>query len=233
MSKCSPNYNMLVPQAWEGLPDKPVDADTRQPSQEVVSENTANVTPHSPDDLVVFAPLVPRPDPNTPSTSISLARPNNDLISDEDRSTALDETIDNNTYKVDTEASRCMLDVLNEGNEASATWSLEVVREGAGTPRSHAKPIINQPAIDGLPAEAAEVHERLNERLQKNVELVPRVPVNSKPPDEAAIQVQRPSREAVSIENMSMLLRSLEATAALTPPTSMSVNPAYSCLRPS
>ena len=64
MSKHALACHTVVPRARGGPPDKSVDADARQPGQEVVSESTANVMPHSPDDLVVLAPLVPRPDPN-------------------------------------------------------------------------------------------------------------------------------------------------------------------------
>ncbi|KAF8656743.1 hypothetical protein AX14_008012, partial [Amanita brunnescens Koide BX004] len=230
LTPCSPEALMvLTPPVPTFPPDKPMDLSARWHGQEVISKNATDC---SPDDIAALVLLVPRPDPDLPSTSVSPASPSNDLISNGDQSTTLS-AVKNDTHETETKAHFHAVDAVNERNKTNVMRSLEVRHEGAGTPCSHAGPVIHRPAPDDTalpitkiregdqepPTREGGVSERSNECRQKNVELAPQVPDNPKLPDAAAIQYRWPCQDGIiRVETSAGLC--LAEPAALTPPPS-------------
>jgi hypothetical protein len=73
----------------------------------------------SPDDIMAFSPLIPKPDSGLPSASISLASPNNGLIPVEDQSTRIQLAYENEAYKVEKEGQPHTSDIVNKGNASN------------------------------------------------------------------------------------------------------------------
>ena len=177
MSRHALACDMFVPQAQKDPPDKQVNLQAGQYDEDVVSKDMTSIMLCSPEDLVAILLRIPKLDPDLPSTSVSPARPNNNIIADEDQSIMLDETINSNAYKVNTEAGHHALDVLNGGDKPATDNNglpIAKIRGGEG----------------GLPAEAAKAHKHSNERFLKNMKLPPQVPDKSKLPNGANSQVQ-------------------------------------------
>ena len=224
MDRRSSASDTFIPRARKDPPDKPVETDARQIGQDIVSVNTTSVALHSPDNLATFELLIPESEPSPPSTSVSPASPNNDLISKEDQLIVMQTRYNNETYKVEIETHECrrVLDDVNGGNEASGTRLHKVKNEDVKPLHSYAGPVTHQPApMDTSPPivktqggedellEAAEVH------CPKDWELARRVPEHSEPHDTAINLCQWPSQEPISNEDLSVFLHSLEPTAAL------------------
>ena len=137
MNRRTLSCDVFVPRARKDPPDKPAELDARQNGQETVSVNTTSVALHSPDNLVTFMLLVPESDLSLPSTSVSPASPNNDLISKEDQLIVTQTRYNNETYKIEIETHECrrVSDDVNGGNEASRTRLHKVENEDV-KPRS-------------------------------------------------------------------------------------------------
>ena len=244
MYRRSSACDAFVPRACKDPPDKPVETDARQIGQDIVSVNTTSVALHSPDNLATFELLVPESEPSPPSTSVSPASPNNDLISKEDQLIVTQTRYNNETYKVEIETHeyRRVLDDVNGGNEASGTRLHKVENEDVKPLHSYAGPVTHQPVpMDTSPPivktqggedellEAAEV------RCPKDWELAHRVPEHSEPRDTAINLCQWASQEVVNKTRSSVLTHSREYDVALTLPTPAPANalPPYSRSRSS
>ena len=101
-------------------------------------------------------------------------------------------------------------------------------------PNSIRLPIVKtREGEDELLVEAARVHERSDERFPKNSELMHRVPEDFRPPDAANVLQQWLGQEAISSEDSSIFLCSLESTVALAPLALVDPPPVYSHLHTS
>jgi hypothetical protein len=204
MSRRKPACDAFTPRARSGPHNKLAGKEARQRVQEAVSKNTTSATTRSPNTLVAFAALMPEPNPDLPSASISPTRPNNDLISNGDQSTMLP-TIKKDTHEAEINACLYAVQPANERN-VNATRSPEVRHEGTG-----------------IPIETAKAHERSNEHFPKDMELAPRVLDNSRLPETAG-QHQWPSQDGViGVET--------SASPRLPEPTFFTPLPTYQPLR--
>ena len=95
---------MFILRTRKDPPDKAVDLDARQNGQEIVSVNRMSVAlcPHN--EIAAFLLLMPEPAASLPSTSVSPASPNNDLISKEDQLIMTQTTSNNKTCQVEEES---------------------------------------------------------------------------------------------------------------------------------
>ena len=167
---------------------------------EDVSMNTTSAIEHSPYAMAVLSSLAPKSDSDLPLASVSPASPN--------------------------EAGQQGLDVINEENGTSVTCSPEDESVRAEElSLKPAKAVPGQPEYgpdlpsmgkQELPIGAANVECSDEHPPYREAPVLP-VPVDPDPSDGA--NAKWPSQEAISNIEMSVLLRSPESPAVLTPPT--------------
>ncbi|KAF8650112.1 hypothetical protein AX14_008626 [Amanita brunnescens Koide BX004] len=192
-----------------------MDSDAKQDSRDAISKNASSLASHLPCAKVAFTPLVPRSDSDLPPTSVSPASPN--------------------------DGGQQGLNVINKGIKASMTHSPEDEAERAEELSLNlSKAAIEQPEhgsslplrgkqeellVEAANVECSDEHPSYRE--------APALPVLVDPDPSDGANAKWPSQEAVSNIEMSVVLRSPESPAALTPPTLADPLPAYSLPRSS
>ena len=175
-----------------------MDVDARRLAQEVVSEGTTSAALGSPDAIAGPSPYMPKLDSNLPLSSIPHASP--------------------------IDAGLLALRAINKEDKASVKRSPENGSKRATELSPNAFKVVAEQPEDGpnlplvrkqgeLLVEAANT-ERSDERPTRREGPTLLAPANARPPD--MMELRRPSQEAVSSEELSVLLHPPESAAAHT-----------------